>query len=107
MNRPCTVRFPPEWAAAARRDGTPVWLSPGSACWTWPLAGAVISTAYVLADVASYPEESFDAPCPLLEQLGTRIAGEHLASPGGLRGGVDATQVCALLLPNSFFESCL
>jgi glycerate kinase len=42
------------------------------------LAGAGIGAAYALTDEASYPSEPFDAPGPLLERIGARIAREHL-----------------------------
>jgi glycerate kinase len=46
------------------------------------LAGAGIGSAYALTDEASAPAEPFDAPGPLLERIGARIAREHLRPQG-------------------------
>jgi len=42
------------------------------------LATAGLAAAYGLLDEASTPQEAFDAPGPLLERIGARIAREHL-----------------------------
>ena len=66
-------------AAAARRAGIPVVAVAGRCVLdTATLADAGISAAYALVDVATYPDESFDAPGPLLEQVGALVARDHL-----------------------------
>ncbi len=66
-------------AAAAGRAGISVVAVAGQCVLdAATLADAGISAAYALVDVATYPAESFDNPGPLLEQLGARIAREHL-----------------------------
>jgi len=67
-------------AAAARRAGIGVVAVAGQ-CLLDPsaLAGAGISSVHALLDEASYPGEAFDAPGPLLERIGARIAREQLA----------------------------
>ena len=59
--------------------------SSGRARWE-SLRGAGIEAAYALTDVESYARESFDAPGPLLEGIGARIAEEQLHAPRA-RGG--------------------
>jgi glycerate kinase len=66
-------------AAAARRAGTPVVAVAGQCLLAAAaLNGAGIRAAYSLVDEASRPEEPFDAPGPLLERLGARIATKEL-----------------------------
>ena len=67
-------------AEAARRAGVPAVAVAGRCLLdAAALAGAGIRTAYALVDEASSPEESFEAPGPLLERIGARIATEELA----------------------------
>ena len=67
-------------ADAARRAGVPAVAVAGRCLLdAAALAGAGIRTAYALVDEASSPEESFEAPGPLLERIGARIATEELA----------------------------
>jgi glycerate kinase len=68
-------------AAAARRAGIGV-VAVAGRCLLDPsaLAGAGISSVHALLDEASYPGEAFDAPGPLLERIGARIAREQLAA---------------------------
>ena len=62
-------------AAAARRAGVSVVAVAGRCLLDLPtLEQAGIGGAYTLDDEASYPDESFDAPGPLLERIGARIA---------------------------------
>ncbi len=66
-------------AEAARRAGVPVVAVAGQCLLDADaLASAGFRAAYALVDEASSPEESFDAPGPLLERLGARIAKEEL-----------------------------
>ena len=66
-------------ADAARREGVPVVAVAGQCLLDADaLANAGFRAAYALVDEASSPEESFDAPGPLLERLGARIAKEEL-----------------------------
>jgi hypothetical protein len=52
------------------------------------LRAAGIAAAYALVDEASHDQEAFDAPGPLLERLGARIAREHLGgAPVSARPG--------------------
>ena len=70
-------------AAAARAAGIPVVAVAGRvALPEADLRAAGIAAAYALVDEASREQEAFDAPGPLLERLGARIAREHL---GGTR----------------------
>jgi glycerate 2-kinase len=69
-------------AAAARRAGVPVVAVAGRCLLdAETLAAAGISSAHALTDEASYPAEPFDAPGPLLERIGARIAAEELEQP--------------------------
>jgi glycerate kinase len=62
-------------AAAARRAGVPVVAVAGRCLLdAEALARAGIGSAYALTDEASYAEEPFDAPGPLLARIGARIA---------------------------------
>ncbi len=66
-------------AEAAGRAGVPVVAVAGQCLLdTAALNGAGFRAAYALVDEASTPEEPFDAPGPLLERLGARIAKEEL-----------------------------
>jgi glycerate kinase len=66
-------------AAAAQRAGAPVVAVAGQCLLdAAALKGAGIRAAYSLVDEASSPEEPFDAPGPLLERLGARIATQEL-----------------------------
>jgi glycerate kinase len=66
-------------AEAARRAGVPVVAVAGQCLLdAVTLTGAGIRTAYALVNEASSPEESFEAPGPLLERIGARIATEEL-----------------------------
>lgn len=66
-------------AAAARKAGVQVVAVAGRCLLDAPaLAGAGIAAAYSLDDEASYPDESFTAPGPLLERIGARIASQML-----------------------------
>ena len=66
-------------AEAARRAGVPVVAVAGQCLLdSAALTGAGIRAAFALVDEASSPEEPFDAPGPLLERLGARIATEEL-----------------------------
>ncbi|MEO5851878.1 MAG: glycerate kinase, partial [Nocardioides sp.] len=61
-------------AAAARRAGIPVVAVAGRCLLDEAtLRAAGIGVAYALADLASTPGESFDAPGPLLQRIGARI----------------------------------
>lgn len=61
-------------AAAARRAGVPVVAVAGRCLLdTLTLERAGIGVAYALVDEASYAQESFEAPGPLLERIGARI----------------------------------
>jgi len=66
-------------AEAARRVGVPV-VAVAGRCQldADALAGAGFRAAYTLTDEASYPDETFDAPGPLLERIGARIAEQEL-----------------------------
>jgi glycerate kinase len=69
-------------AAAARRAGVPVVAVAGRCLLdAETLAAAGIGSAHALTDEASYPAEPFDAPGPLLERIGARIAAEELDQP--------------------------
>lgn len=62
-------------AAAAHRAGVPVVAVAGRCLLdAQALAGAGIGSAYALTDEASYVEEPFAAPGPLLARIGARIA---------------------------------
>ncbi|MBA3780606.1 MAG: allantoinase AllB [Nocardioides sp.] len=62
-------------AAAARRAGLPVVAVAGRCVLdAATLRAAGIGTVYALTDFASYPDESFVAPGPLLERVGAKIA---------------------------------
>jgi glycerate kinase len=62
-------------AEAARKAGVPVVAVAGQCLLDHEaLTGAGIRAAYALVDEASDPRESFDAPGPLLERLGAKIA---------------------------------
>jgi glycerate 2-kinase len=66
-------------AEAARRAGVPVVAVAGQCLLdATALADAGFRAAYALVDEASTPQESFDAPGPLLERLGARIAMNEL-----------------------------
>jgi glycerate kinase len=66
-------------AEAAQRAGVPVVAVAGQCLLdTAALNGAGFRAAYALVDEASTPEEPFDAPGPLLERLGARIAKQEL-----------------------------
>jgi glycerate kinase len=66
-------------AAAARRAGVGAVAVAGQCLLDeTALAGAGISAVHALVDEASYPEEAFEAPGPLLERIGARIAREEL-----------------------------
>jgi glycerate kinase len=68
-------------AAAARRAGIGVVAVAGQCLLDRStLAGAGISSVHALLDEASYPGEAFDAPGPLLERIGARIAQEELVA---------------------------
>jgi glycerate kinase len=67
-------------AAAARRAGVPVVAVAGQCLLDGEaLAGAGIGSVHALLDEASYDGEAFDAPGPLLERIGARIARDELA----------------------------
>ena len=75
-------KAPAAVAAAARSAGVPVVAVAGKVSLAdGDLRAAGITAAYALVDEAS-EQEAFDAPGPLLERLGARIAREHL---GGAR----------------------
>ena len=66
-------------AAAARRAGVPVVAVAGRCLLDQAaLRDAGIRTTHTLVEEASYPDEPFDAPGPLLERIGARIATEEL-----------------------------
>ena len=66
-------------AEAAREAGVPVVAVAGQCHLdTGELAGAGIRAAYALVDEATDPQESFDAPGPLLERIGAKIARQEL-----------------------------
>ncbi len=66
-------------AEAAGRAGVPVVAVAGQCLLDADaLAGAGFRAAYALVDEASGPQEAFDAPGPLLERLGARIATQEL-----------------------------
>ena len=69
-------------ADAARRAGVPVVAVTGR-CLLDPatLAGAGIGATYSLVAQATYDAEPFEAPGPLLRQIGRRLAAEHLPLP--------------------------
>jgi len=85
-------------AALARRAGIPV-VAVAGRCLLDPesLRRAGFGSAYALTDHASYPGEPFDAPGPLLQRIGARIAGCDLldgmltARPAGATGATRAT----------------
>lgn len=71
-------------AAAARRAGVPVVAVAGRCLLDAPtLEQAGIGAVYALVDEASYAEEPFDAPGPLLERIGARIATRLAERPAG------------------------
>lgn len=73
-------KAPAAVAAAAQRAGVPVVAVAGRCLLdAAALAGVGIGSAHALTDEASYPAEPFDAPGPLLERIGARIAVEELA----------------------------
>ena len=74
-------------AVAARKAGVPVVAVAGRCQLDIPtLAKAGIDAAHALDQEASYPEESFEAPGPLLMRIGARIAAQMLdQSPGDQR----------------------
>lgn len=72
-------KAPAAVADAARAAGIPVVAVAGRVTLgAQELATAGVCAAYALLDVARTPQEAFDAPGPLLEQIGARIAREHL-----------------------------
>ncbi len=72
-------KAPAAVAEAAGRAGVPVVAVAGQCLLdATALAGAGFRAAYALVDEASSPEESFDAPGPLLERLGAQIATKEL-----------------------------
>jgi glycerate kinase len=75
-------KAPAAVAAAARAAGIPVVAVAGRvALPEADLRAAGIAAAYALVDEADHEQEAFDAPGPLLERLGARIAREHLGGP--------------------------
>jgi glycerate kinase len=73
-------KAPAAVAAAAQRAGVPVVAVAGRCLLdAAALAGVGIGSAHSLVDEASYPAEPFDAPGPLLERIGARIALDELA----------------------------
>jgi glycerate 2-kinase len=73
-------KAPAAVAAHARDKGVPVVAVAGRvALDDGRLRAAGIEAAYALVDEADAPHEAFDAPGPLLERIGARIAREHLA----------------------------
>jgi glycerate kinase len=66
-------------AAAARRAGVPV-VAVAGRCQLdeAALRAAGFRRTHTLVEEASYPDEPFDAPGPLLERIGARIATEEL-----------------------------
>jgi glycerate kinase len=67
-------------AAAARRAGVPVVAVAGRCLLgAQALTAAGIGSAYALTDEASYAEEPFEAPGPLLARIGARIARDCLS----------------------------
>ncbi|MGA8980907.1 MAG: glycerate kinase [Pedococcus sp.] len=76
-------KAPAAVASAARAAGVPVVAVAGKVSLPESdLRAAGIAAAYALVDVAGSEQEAFDAPGPLLERLGARIARDHL---GGAR----------------------
>lgn len=72
-------KAPAAVAALARDKGVPAVAVAGRVRLTPDqLAAAGLRAAYALVDEASTPQEAFDAPGPLLERIGARIATEHL-----------------------------
>jgi glycerate kinase len=74
-------KAPAAVASLARDKGVPavavagqVLLSPGE------LTAAGLDAAYALVDEATTRQEALDAPGPLLERIGARIAREHLGA---------------------------
>ena len=66
-------------AAAARRAGVEVVAVAGQCLLDErTLTEAGIGSVHALVDEASYPEEAFERPGPLLERIGARIANEEL-----------------------------
>ena len=83
-------------AAAARRAGLPVVAVAGQCLLDEAtLSAAGIGVAYALADIASTPRESFDAPGPLLQRIGARIGIHDMV--GGM-SPVPAPQPADLLI---------
>ena len=76
-------KAPAAVASAARAAGVPVVAVAGKVSLPEAdLRAAGIDAAYALVDEADSEQEAFDAPGPLLERLGARIARDHL---GGAR----------------------
>ncbi|MEP6650101.1 MAG: glycerate kinase [Lapillicoccus sp.] len=74
-------KAPAAVAAAAGRAGVPVVAVAGRCLLSdAQLAAAGFAAAYALTAEASYDDESFVAPGPLLERIGARIAERHLAA---------------------------
>lgn len=72
-------KAPAAVAALARDKGVPAVAVAGRVRLTPDqLAAAGLRAAYALVDEASTLQEAFDAPGPLLERVGARIATEHL-----------------------------
>ena len=68
-------------AAAAQRAGVAVVAVAGQCLLDQQaLDGAGISAVHTLLDEASSPEEAFEAPGPLLERIGARVAHDELVS---------------------------
>ena len=75
-------KAPAAVAEAAGRAGVPVVAVAGRCLLSEAqLAAAGFAAAYALTAEASYDDESFVAPGPLLERLGARIVERHLAAP--------------------------
>lgn len=74
-------------AAAARRAGVRVVAVAGQCLLDdEALAAAGIGSVHALVDEASYPEEAFERPGPLLERIGARIARDELAATRPIPG---------------------
>ncbi|HET7397007.1 MAG TPA: glycerate kinase [Intrasporangium sp.] len=74
-------KAPAAVAAAARDRDLPVVAVAGRVALTaGELAAAGVGAAYALVDEAGDPREPFEAPGPLLERIGARIAREHLGA---------------------------
>jgi glycerate kinase len=84
-------KAPAAVAAAARAQGVPVVAVAGQVrLGAGALEAAGFDAAYALVDEAATREQAFDAPGPLLERLGARIARHHLGGPlpEGARGAL-------------------